>query len=77
LYDMHGNLHEYCQDWWDDHLPGGTVIDPQWPDTGSLRRVLRGGCVGGQAWECRSANRSGTVWFNSVGFRVVLAPGQP
>jgi len=81
LYDMHGNVFEWCQDWWSDSLPGGIVLDPQGPVTGIWARVYRGGFWFHDAWYCRSAFRTGNRdafdrnYF--IGFRVVLAPGQP
>jgi formylglycine-generating enzyme required for sulfatase activity len=79
LYDMHGSLWEWCQDWWSDRLPGGIAVDPQGPDSGSFR-VVRGGYWGSVASRCRSAHRFNTLpnaGFNIIGFRVVLAPSQP
>jgi len=80
LYDMHGNVWEWCQDGWSDNLPGGIALDPQGPSEDSFR-VLRGGFRGGSAWICRSACRSyhglPDPWHHDFGFRVVLAPGQP
>jgi formylglycine-generating enzyme required for sulfatase activity len=79
LYDMHGNVREWCQDWWSGSLPGGIVVDPQGPATG-LGRVIRGGVWSGITWDCRSAARFYDYpggRNSDVGFRVVLAPGQP
>jgi len=78
LYDMHGNVEEYCLDVYATYL-GGIVLDPQGPGTGS-GRVHRGGDWSHPNWACRSAFRfgfAGTFTFFNLGFRVVLAPGQP
>ena len=78
LYDMHGNLEEWCQDWYGPYL-GGTAIDPQGPVTGSFR-VLRGGYWADTASYCRSASRNEhdpEATHYHIGFRAVLAPGQP
>ncbi len=79
LYDMHGNVSEWCQDRWSDQLPGGIGLDPQGPATGS-DRVLRGGYWPSDAGSVRSANRGAggpDDGASHFGFRVVLAPGQP
>jgi formylglycine-generating enzyme required for sulfatase activity len=55
LYDMHGNVWEWCQDRYGDY-PTGFVSDPRGPSSGSLR-VFRGGSWGSGAWRCRSAFR--------------------
>jgi len=79
LFDMHGNVWEWCLDWWADQLPGGSVTDPPGPGL-SLHRVIRGGCWYNAGSNCRSACRGSAVLDyrgNDLGFRVVLAPGRP
>ena len=71
LHDMHGNVLEWCSDWGDDKLSGGT--DPVGPNAGSSR-VIRGGGWGYSASDCRSANRSNcrpAYRFGNFGFRIV------
>jgi len=71
LYDMHGNVWEWCQDWYEDY-PSGHATDPTGPSSSEFR-VLRGGSWFSYARRTRSANR---YWggaggrFNRFGFRI-------
>lgn len=75
LYDMHGNVCEWCSDWYgNDYYLHSMGFDPKGPITGVLR-VLRGGSWVRHPRVCRSASRHSIVpTFRSVGrgFRVVL-----
>jgi formylglycine-generating enzyme required for sulfatase activity len=79
LYDMHGNVWEWCLDWWDWSLTGGLALNPVGPDWG-LDWVIRGGDWSLGPDYSRSASRYGSSNpVNSgpgIGFRVVLDPGQ-
>ena len=56
LYQMHGNVWEWCQDWYGDY-PSGTVVDPTGPAEGA-RRVLRGGSWISHGRYVRSTDRA-------------------
>jgi formylglycine-generating enzyme required for sulfatase activity len=75
LYDMHGNLWEWCQDLKNEY-PSGAVINPTGPSKGLLR-VCRGGSWRNYAGGVRSAYRdyvSPSRGDNFIGFRIVRMP---
>lgn len=78
LYDMHGNVWEWCQDWWHDSYNGAPEDGSAWGTVGSYGdRVVRGGSWYDSSSYCRSAARSGfdpDNRFGSLGLRLVLVP---
>ena len=74
LFDIHGNLYEWCHDWFGPELSDAT--NPKGADTGS-RRGYRGGSWSDAAWSCRSSYRCGddpTLRYFSLGFRLAVVP---
>ncbi|KAM3113608.1 caspase, EACC1-associated type [Phormidesmis sp. 146-33] len=79
LYDMHGNVWEWCEDHWHDNYKGAPQNDSAWISKDKDKdasRIVRGGSWNDVPWDCRSATRvyngAGIRGINS-GFRVVCS----
>ncbi len=80
LYDMHGNVWEWCQDEWHENYNGAPTDGSAWEAKGNendnRRRALRGGSWHDLAQNCRSASRNyfnAYVRYDFIGFRVVVS----
>jgi formylglycine-generating enzyme required for sulfatase activity len=80
LYDLHGNVGEWCVDNWHGDYQNAPSDGSAWIDTGNSKNyqhVVRGGSWFNNPFSCRSASRCGIIYYKyhqNVGFRVVYIP---
>ncbi|MGE0609520.1 MAG: formylglycine-generating enzyme family protein, partial [Pirellulales bacterium] len=80
LYDIHGNVWEWVQDWWEPTYYGQfrekPALDPDGPSSAGSRRVIRGGSWTYNASNCRASDRYAhgpSLRSLNIGFRLALA----
>ena len=82
LYDMCGNVWEWCEDEWHENYINAPTDGSAWTSRRSLRSTLRGGSWYYGPFNCRSASRLYYDWagrdhiYNSIGFRVICVVGR-